>query len=122
MAKLRVFKTIENDVYIMRFENDPVALSQQDKMLMQRFGEPTINVGGTFGTTPNDFTFPDEYVRIRSDFPYTRTFDSKGTPFDTNILVKTASYETAITTAFTDAFTTLRANNDAYTGEVITNV
>jgi len=123
MAKLRLFKSIENDIYVSIFEDDPEALSNQDKDLMQKFGEPEINMGGTFlSSTANEFTLPDSYVKVRSDFPQRVEFDSRAAPFDTNTLTKVNAYNTDITTRFTDAFTTLRALSDTYTGEVVVNV
>jgi len=122
MAKLRVFSSIDNDIYSLTFVNDPVALSQQDKALMQRFGEPQINKGGTFGSGEDSYTLPDCYIGIRTDFPYTQLFDAKGAPFDSNTVVKVEAYKTAITTAFTDALITLRENDDTFSGETVTNI
>lgn len=48
MAKLRTYKAINNDVYTINFVVDADALSTSDKNLMNKFGEPEINVGGTF--------------------------------------------------------------------------
>lgn len=123
MAKLRIFKSIENSVYTVIFENDPASLSQQDAQLMQKYGEPEINLGGTFlYSTADEFTLPDEYAKVRSDFPVRREFDSRAAPFDTDTDTKVNGYITEITTRFEDAFTTLRAHVDAFTGEEVVNV
>ena len=123
MAKLRTFKSIENDIYVVRFEHDLTALSNSDKELMQKFGEPEIDLGGTFlASTANEYTLPTEYVKVRSDFPIRKEFDSRSAPFDTNTLTKVNAYKDEIQTRFTSAFTTLRANSDTFTGEEIDNV
>lgn len=123
MAKLRIFKEISNKVYILRFENDPLSLSNADKELMQKYGEPEINIGGVFlASTGNTYTLPEEYVKIRSGFPFKREFDTKETFFATNTAVKVDAYSDTITSRFTAALAALRANTDAFTSETITNI
>ncbi len=126
MAKLRIFSYLENDVYTLRFENDPQALSNEDKQLMREFGEPEMNIGGTFlDSTPEEFTLPDSYVRIRSGFPVVRYFDAKGGEFATDTLEKVEGYKAEFIVRFEDAFTQLRANlpdQQAFIGEQVVNV
>ena len=123
MAKLRTFKSIENDIYVVRFEHDLEALANTDKELMQKFGEPEIDLGGTFlASTGNEYTLPTEFVKIRSGFPIRKEFDSRTVPFDTNTLTKVNAYKDEIQTRFTNAFTALRSNSDTFTGEEIDNV
>lgn len=193
MAILRTFKSIENDLYILQFVNDTDALGEEDKKRMRKFGEPEINLGGTFiggatgfavlstgtvgsvvittggngyqtapavtftaptsGTTaqgtavitngvvtsvtittagsgygstaptvtfatPTDnFSLPNEFVKVRSGFPVRREFDSTAAPFDTNTNIKVSAYKAEIQRRFTAAFTTLRTLSDTFTGE-----
>lgn len=120
MTKFRTYRTIENDVWKVTFIND--SMSEADRDLMEKFGEPEINLGGTYGSSPNQFTLPDKYAKIRSDFPYTAEFDANDTPFDTNTGTKVSSYETGVITKITDALTTLRTNSDSFTGEQVYNL
>lgn len=137
MAKIRVFKSIENKTYVVIFVNDPKALSSSDVDAMQRFGEPEINMGGTFTYTNQasqsaTFTLPDKFTRIRADFPQRVEFDSTATTYSGNIDAMVASYITAISTRFTKAFVNpspaegetlgLRDRTDSFTGEQIVNV
>lgn len=123
MAKLRTFKEIQNSVYVLQFVHDIEALSNSDKELMQKFGEPEINLGGTFlESTANEYILPDEYVKIRSGFPVRKEFDSRSSPFDTNTLIKVNAYKDEIQLRFSTAFTDLRANTDTFTSEEIDNV
>lgn len=122
MAILRTFKTIENDIYVVVMANDTDALSNQDKDLMKKYGEPEIDLGGSFGTSPNVFTLPSKLVKIRSDFPIRQEFDSRSAPFDTNTLIKVNSWITQVSTEFSNAMTTLRDNTDTFTGESVTNI
>ncbi len=120
--KLRVYQTITNDVYVLTFVNDPSAISKQDQELMQKFGEPEINAGGDFGTSPDTFTLPEEYVKIKDGFPLRKEFDSRQTPFSTNTVTKVNSYRDAIVTRVTAAVTTLREEADTFTSEKIYNI
>ena len=126
MAKLRIFSYLQNEVYTLRFENDAAAISEEDKQLMNDFGEPEINIGGTFlSGTANEYTLPDAYLKIRSGFPFVQEFDAKSSTFATNTLTKVEAYKTDITSRFTSAFTTLRthlSDRQAYVGESVTNV
>ena len=123
MAKLRIFKSIENQVYKVRFENDAASLSEGDKELMAKFGEPEINMGGVFlDGTQNEYTLPDNYVRVRSDLPLTVSFDSRDADFTDNTITKVDAFVSDITGRFNTAFTTLRANSDAFTAEVVENI
>lgn len=118
MAKIRVFQYIENDIYKIRFENDFAALAEQDKRFIIKFGEPEINMGGTYlSGTADEFTLDDKTIRIVSDLPYTAIFDSKASPFDTNTEVKIIAYRDAIMDDFQAAFTDLRTNTDTFTAE-----
>ena len=126
MAKLRIFSYLENDVYTLRFENDPLALSNEDKQLMREFGEPEIDTGGTFAYGEGeDYTLPNNYVRVRSGFPLIRYFDAKGGEFSTDTLAKVEAYKDEIIVRFEDAFEDLRANlpsQQAFIGEQVVNV
>lgn len=123
MAKIRVFQTIDNAVYEMRFETDADSLSELDKQLMEKWGEPLINLGGTFlADTANEYTLPDRFVRLYTGFPFVTKFDSKTTPFDTNTVTKVTGYRDAMFTRIDDAYTTLRAETDSFTGEQLHSI
>ena len=122
MALLRVFQKIEKDVWELTFVNDPEQLSESDKVLMRKQGEPEINLGGTFTGEFGEFTLEDKYAKVRADFPYTAKFDSTAAPFDSNIQDKVQAYLDEIVARFTDAFTTLREFTDTFSGEKTYNI
>lgn len=123
MALIRVYQTIEKDVWKLTFVNDPDNLSESDKLLMRKLGEPQIDLGGEIpGEGEDAFILPNKYVKIRSDFPYTAEFDSNSAPFDTNTQTKVENYRDEIVSRFTDAFTALRAFTDTFTGEKTFNI
>lgn len=120
---LRIKRSIENDVWKITFSLDLGALAESDKELMRKFGEPTINVGGTFvdPSSPSLFNFilPDKYILIRTEMPYTQAFDSKSAPFNTSTQAKALVYENAFISRYQDAFTALRTLTDTFSGEKV---
>ena len=122
-ALLKVTRDIENEVWKLTFSIDPLKLSESDKDLVAKFGEPSINVGGVFLSGGNDtFTLPDKYVRVRTDLPFTQTFDSTTAPFNTNTLVKAQAFQDTFVDRYTTAFVELRAKADTFTGEYLFNI
>jgi hypothetical protein len=118
MAILRVFQSIENDIWKLTFVNDPDELSDTDRKKMKQFGEPEIEVGGVYlESDPNEFTLPTRSIKIRADLPYVQTFDSKSEPFDANTQIKVEAYRDEIVDRFTTALTTLRSTADTFSGE-----
>lgn len=123
MALLRVFQDIDNEVWNLTFVNDQTYLSDGDKKAMRQFGEPEIDMGGTFlADTANEFSLPTKKAKIRSDFPYTASFDSRDSDFETNTVTKVEGYRDAIVTRFTTALTDLREMEDTFTGEKTYNI
>lgn len=118
MAILRVYQSIDADVWKLTFVNDPLHLSDTDRKKMNQFGEPEIQMGGVFlENTDNEFTLPEKTARIRSDFPFTQEFDSSAAPFDEATQTKVEGYRDAIVAAFTTAIEDLRDIPDTFTGE-----
>ena len=123
MALIRVFQKIENDVWKVTFVNDPDQLTEADKNLIRKLGEPEVNVGGEIpGEGDDAFTLEDKYVKIRSGLPYTAEFDSRSAPFDTNTQQKVENYREEIIARFVTAFTDLRTFTDTFSGEKTYNI
>jgi len=118
---LRIKRSIENDIWKITFSLDLAALPESDKELMRKFGEPSINVGGTFvdPTIPSAFnyTLPDKFILIRTDMPYTQSFDSKSAEFTVATQSKALVYENAFVLRYQEAFTALRTMTDTFSGE-----
>jgi hypothetical protein len=123
-ALLRIKKYIENDIWKITFSLDTASLPESDKDLMRKFGEPTINVGGTFVDEDQTFsyTLPDKFLRVRTDLPYTQEFDSKSPDFELDTSSKALAYETAFVSNYQAAFAILRSMTDTFTGERVVNV
>lgn len=128
---LKTKKLIDNDVCKVLFSLDVSSLPESDKELLSKFGEPKINIGGTYLTgTPNAFTLPNKYIRVKSDLPLTQEFDAKSEAnYDaapatarTAAQAKANAFQSTFTQAYTAAFVSLRTYNDTFTSEYITNI
>ena len=77
--KKRVFLGMVDAVYCVTIFTED--WSEGDLDLMQQFGEPEINIGGTvtyeFEGESCTKTFGDVYIRILHGFPFVRRFDSR---------------------------------------------
>ena len=72
---IRTYRSLHNDVYeITIYTTD---WSEGDRLLMSKFGQPRINLGGEFSNiTPYvDYTLPDKYALLMSDSPFCQRFD-----------------------------------------------
>jgi len=122
-ALLKIKRSIDNDIWKINFSLDLASLAESDKDLMRKFGEPQINIGGVFlSGEPNTYTLPDQYIKVRSDLPYTQEFDSKSPDFETVTQTKVEAFQTDFTSRYTAAFVALRDNADTFTGEYLVNV
>jgi hypothetical protein len=128
-ALLKIRRSIDNDIWKLTFTLDIGSLSESDKELMRKFGEPQINIGGTLlAGTPNELTIPDKYIRVRSGLPFTQEFDAKSLSLPTEVDNKEAAaaqalaFQETFVAAYEDAFAALRANADSFTGEYIVNI
>jgi len=117
--KIRMFYFIENGVYGVSVVTED--WSEGDVRLMEKFGEPEINVGGTLSIevgedTYEHLTLDDKYVRIRSGSPITRRFDSRDTVHASEFAELWGErIRGAIGTAYSD----LHAKQDGFTREVV---
>lgn len=127
--KKRIFSEMDNGVYRVALHTED--WSEGDIRLMEQFGEPEINVGGTFsysydGQTRTK-TFGDEFVRLLHGFPYARGFDSRdygstGEAIALGTAWKEAVAGTAADSRINAAVTALRANSDTFPTEEVSQV
>lgn len=116
--KLRIFKEIEKDNWKVTFKTEEFTSDEVNQIA--KFGEPEINIGGIFlEGTANEYTLNDEYVKIRSDFPYTKSFDSNSSDFTTNISVKVTAFKDDTVTKLDNAIAALLAETETFTGEEV---
>lgn len=128
-ALLKIKRYIENDVWKLMFALDAVSLSENDKELIRKFGEPEINIGGTYlSGDPEEYILQDKYLRVRTDLPYIQEFDAKSLSYQNQADAQAAAqaqavaFQAAFVGKYEDAFATLRATGDTFTGEYVENI
>ena len=124
MAKLRDEQIIDNNRYIFLFSIDPKDVSEDDRQRMHKYGEPTVDFGGSFDNGSGlTFTLPSQIVKVVSGLPKKVVFDSTIAPWtgSTGAAALTL-YRTTMISRVAAAFTALRAYTDTFTGEYVTNI
>lgn len=115
--KIRSFFSLENNVYraVIRTED----WSERDVKLMEKFGEPEIDVGGTFGEYESAFDLPGDYRRIHSESPFAQGFDTRD--FD-DADERVDVWAAAVVARIRDAVTALRQLDGEYGREEVVTV
>lgn len=118
--KIRTYKYISDEKYFVNIRNED--FSENDLQLMQKFGEPELNVGGIYGGVAQPtWALPDKYTKIKQGFqPFVIFFDAR--TFGEEADNRAIAYLTAITTRIGATILALRQLQDNYTSEIITNV
>lgn len=118
--KIRSFKSVTNGVYrvIIRIED----VSQQDEQLMLQYGQPTVELGGTF--TPvapaPQFTLPARSALILAgDYVFRQEFDSRDTDY---AAADATAWHAEVVDRITEAMITLRTNTDTFTTEEVVQI
>lgn len=114
--KIRSFYTLNNDIYKVSLTTED--WSQGDIQLMTKFGEPEIDLGGTFNMSPS-YTLPESLARVMSDSPFVQSFDHRD---DEDAETRAAFWGATLVVRIEAAVTALRDLSDTYTHEEITNV
>jgi len=109
--KIIVSQYIENDVFKVNIR--AIEYSELELEKMASFGEPEINLGGTF-TGPPGYTLPDSYAKIKTGVPFLAACDVRDYA---NAEDRAVVWATEIVTRLKSAITSLRAMTDSYTGE-----
>lgn len=110
--KVRTFKLLNNDIYQVSIYTE--SWSQNDLDLMAKFSEPEIDLGGDF-TSPT-FTLPTDLAKIKSDSPFTMSFDVADAA---DAKDRANRWATEIITRLTSAIAALRGHTDDYSGESV---
>ena len=121
--KIRTFKKLEDDVYRVSIYTED--WSEGDTLLMQKFGEPEINIGGEFGgllgSLPPAFTLDDDLKRIKTDSPVAAAFDARDYgSADAKEFANIWADEVA--ERVSDAVAVLRAAVDGFTAESVEEI
>jgi len=111
--KITVVKYIEGDVF--KVDIRATDYSQVELEKMASFGEPEINLGGTF-VGPPPYTLADSYAKIKTGVPFLAAFDVRD---HADAEDRADVWAAAIVVRLKAEITTLRATIDSYTGETV---
>jgi len=109
---LKVTKSLANNIYTVILTAESV--SQADLDLMTEYGEPIIDIGGSF-TGPPIFTLASKEKKIRTGFPVIQQFDGNA---DDDAEDKANAWTSENKAKILSALVTLRANVNAFSSEV----
>lgn len=120
--KVRTFKNPANNRYYVDIHTED--FSENDRKKMDMFGEPEVNVGGTYGdpesTSTSGWVLPDNFKRINSDFkPLRGIFDARD--YD-DAEERADEWADVVKERVEEAVTTLRAQQDTFTEESVDNI
>jgi len=116
-VKVRTIKELEDNVYSV--EHQIPEFSGSDAELAEKFGEPEVQIGGTFTAGLDSVVIDSAFRKLPSGFPVIEQFH--GSDFD-DAGALASSYAATILTRITTAVTTLRANADTFSGESVTTL
>jgi len=116
--RVKTVKTIIGDVYNVSIETGE--WSQGDVDLMTRFGEPSLDLGGTFTTASLvDFSLAAELRKLKNESPFTQGFDVDD---NADAEERANAWATEIASRISTAVLALRANTDEFTGEAVVTI
>ena len=113
--KIIITKSLNENKYSIEFK---VELTEQETVQTVKFGEPSVNFGGTI-TGPPAFELADHYRDLPSGLPYTYSIDGNG---DAEAKDKMLAWQTEIKNRLVAAINSLRNQTDDFTGEVVETV
>lgn len=127
--KIRAFKSIQDGLYTVRLVTEE--WSQEDMRMMTNFGQPTVDLGGTFdgvdelGSPPPDalpdvtYTLPTRVVGVKTDSPFEQAFDIRDYADAED---RARLWQLVVTERIATAVVTMRSQADTFTGEEVTTV
>ena len=115
---IRTTYEVINDVFFVKVET--LSYSANDLELMTKFGEPTVDAGGTFDYDSNkQFVLTSKMCYINKSFPVTQSFDDTSVPDAED---KADAWGTEMIARITAAVGNLRALSDEFTRQESTTV
>jgi len=116
--KIRIFYRLEGNIYRVSVHTED--WSENDIRLMEKFGEPEINIGGEVvyerpGGEPVSVTLDDCWRRIKTE-SISASFDSRDTVYAQEFANVWAN---KVVSDISSAYTSLHAHIDDFTREVV---
>ena len=130
--KIRIFKKLQNGVFDVRVQTED--WSENDRNLMVKYGEPEVNLGGTFVSNEEsssssgssresvEVVLPTVYARVMTESPFTQKFDARDCGSVENARSIAQQWSFRIEERISEVVAELRAKNDSFTTEEITEI
>ena len=126
--KIRIFKKLQNGVFIVRIQTED--WSENDRNLMIKYGEPEINLGGTFvpdasssdSASSEEIDLPTMYARVMTESPFIQRFDARDCGSIAEARSVAQQWASLIEERIAEVVSELRSKNDVFTTEEITEV
>lgn len=115
--KIRTFFILSNDKYRVSVYTED--WSEGDNELMVKYGEPQIDIGGSFSDPT--FTLPSVLKNIKTESPFAEQFDARDTSAAT-AKARAQRWASDIADRIETAVGTLRGNDDDYSGETVVQI
>ena len=119
MYRLKTEKTLVNGVFKVTLSVDEISKADQD--LIDQFGEPTADFGGSFGTGGSAYTLPTKIRKIKTQLPVVQSFDSADNDATTS-KGRANTWASTMQTRIQSALDTLQTNTDDFTGTTLTEL
>lgn len=124
--KIRIFKTLSDGVFTARVHTED--WSQNDTSAMVKYGEPEISLGGDIPLSIEDssssgdqtITLDDVHARIMSESPFVQKFDSRDYGGTDVARLLASTWASMIEKRIADAVVELRAKDDFFVTEEVT--
>ena len=116
---IRQFSRLQNGVYTVTIKTED--WSEHDKLLMARYGEPSIDLGGEFNSDDPYvwFDLSSNLVLIMSESAFTQGFDSRDYADAED---RANLWKTDIVSRLVSEITIMRAQEDGFTQEEVETV
>jgi len=115
--ELKTTNVIVDNVYKITFETQDFSSSEDS--LITKYGEPVVQMGGTFTVSGESYTMTSSEKKIKTDFPQTVSFDTRDSA---SAMLHAINYESVIYSRMIEAMNNLRVNLDGFSGETTRNI
>jgi hypothetical protein len=115
--RIKIEKSVTDGVYKVKFITEDFSVSETE--LMTKFGEPEVEMGGTFTVGSDVWSISSNLKKIETDFPVEVLFDSRD---NANAMAHAMNYKNIIVVRMQTEMQTLKTNYDGFTGEETVNV
>jgi len=115
--QLTVTKTIVDEKYIVKFDFGDFSTIETEMFV--KFGEPSVEMGGTFTVAGSTWTMEQGEYEVKSDFPVEVVFDTRD---NVNAEMHANNYINEIKSRAFSSVNVWKTNLDNFTGEEVVSL